>query len=69
MEKLATQHFQHFNELLNQMRPLLPNSKLTIGTACTGSGADVLTMNAIAAAAAADPDGKYGRFEFEYVFH
>ena len=66
LTKLAGEHAQNFRQLIGSGgRAMVPKFKVRIGTACTGSGADLASMLAMKKAlAAADIE-----FEFEYVFN
>ena len=65
LTKLAEEHALLFSKLLNDpLRPLGPNRKLLVASACSGTGADMLSCIAIRKALGSLlPD-----LEFEYVF-
>ena len=56
MHELASQHFSNFEELLGNTRPIMPNKTITVGSACSGSGMDKATINAIAKAGGVSKD-------------
>ena len=64
---LATQHFENFGKLRSGIcGPMVPKRTLRIGTACTGSSADLISMIAIQKAALA---ALCADFTFKYVFN
>ena len=46
LERLADEHLQSFAELLGTVAKSAPNRVITVGTACTGSAADVFVFAA-----------------------
>ena len=69
LSKLAAEHVQNFTKLMGPgatKRDIAPRFKFRIGTACSGSAADILSMLAIQEAMAKEDQAG---FEFEYVFN
>ena len=63
---LASEHLQNFQKLIGTARSIVPPFKLRIGTACTGSSADLMSMVALQRAM----DKAYpGSFSYEYIFN
>ena len=46
LERLAEEHLQSFAELLGTVAKGAPNRVITVGTACTGSAADIFVFAA-----------------------
>ena len=46
LERLAEEHLQSFSELLGSVAKSAPNRVITVGTACTGSAADIFVFEA-----------------------
>ena len=62
---LAKEHFYNFERLIGGRRTLAPMFRIRIGSACSGSSSDLLSVIAIKRALAQTYDG----LEFEYVFN
>ena len=65
LTNLAKEHFGNFEQLIGGGRTLAPMFKIRIGSACSGSSSDLLSVIAIKRALAQT----YPGVEFEYVFN
>ena len=65
LQTLADDHFENFRSVISRNRPLCPNQVLTIGSACTGSDADLASAVAVTKTLRKECPG----FGFKYVFH
>ena len=64
---LAFEHLQNFQKLICPARSIVPPCKLRIGTACTGSSADLMSM--VALQRAMDTAYPGSNFSYEYIFN
>ena len=65
LNTLACEHFKNFKSVISTNRPLCPGRIITIGSACTGSNADLASAISVAQTLR-QLDPKCG---FRYIFH